>query len=80
MGLSCVSGVQTELKFGSVRQFLNIPAQLVHKDNRMTGSRNIPASAKTGSRRGSCKLLAENIGGRHLLRVWRSFRRGVSQK
>ena len=65
MRLSGGSGMQKDLKPPSVGQFLNIPAEIVHKDDRMTSGQGIPASTKTGRSRSLCKLVGENVGGRH---------------
>jgi hypothetical protein len=67
MSLPRDSGLQTDLKPGSVRQFLNVPAEIVHKDDRMAGGQGVPTRAKTGCRSGLCELFGKNIGGRHQL-------------
>jgi hypothetical protein len=63
MRISRGSGMQTDLQPRSVREFLNMPAGIVHKDNGMTGRQGLPASPKTGACRRSCKFLSENMGG-----------------
>jgi hypothetical protein len=57
--------LQADRKHRSVRQFLNVPARVVNKDDRKAGSERMPACAKT--RPCSClgELLGQNIGGRH---------------
>ena len=67
MGLPWVSGLQTNLKLRSVGQFLHIPAETVHKDDRMTGSQGRPASTKTCCCRSLRELFGKNIRGRHHL-------------
>ena len=57
--------MQTDLKPPSVGQFLNIPAEIVHKDDGMTSGQGIPASTKASSCRSLCELIGENVGGRH---------------
>jgi hypothetical protein len=47
MSISRASRLQTDLKPRSVRQFLNIPAEIVHKDDRMAGSHGILTGTKT---------------------------------
>ncbi len=65
MTFSGGSGLQADLKPGSVRQFLNVPASVVHKDDRKPGSERIPACAKTSSCRCLGEVLGQNIGDCH---------------
>src|ERR1700693_1241243 len=65
MGLSRVSGLQTDLELLSVWPFLHITAEMIHKDDGMTGSQGLPASTKTCCGSSLRELFGENIGGRH---------------
>jgi hypothetical protein len=64
-----------DLKPRSVRQFLNISPEIVHKDDRMTRGQGILASAEARGSRSLGELFCENTGGRHPVLVSRPEQR-----
>ena len=49
MSLSWGSGLQMDLKLRSVRQFLNVAPEIVHKNDRVTGSQGMSAISATSA-------------------------------
>lgn len=52
-----------DLKLRSVRQFLNVPPEIIHKHDGMTGSERIATGAETSGGRGLSERFRENTGG-----------------
>ena len=61
MRLSWSSGLQADLKAPSVGQFLNVPAEIIDKDDGMASRQSIPPGRDAGSGCSTRKLLGENV-------------------
>ncbi len=60
MNLAWASWLQMDLNLRSVRHFLNVPPEIVHKHDRVARSQGVPTSAQTRAGGGLSELLCEN--------------------
>ena len=63
MNLAWDSGLQMDLNLRSVRKFLNVPPEIVHKHDRVARGQGVPTSAQTRVCCGLGELFCENTRG-----------------